>query len=72
MATPKKQDKSFVPGKTETEKADDKKKSFEQGLQNNNTTDETEINPLPVKKKERAIQDDKSEPVEERSDKLNQ
>ena len=51
MATPKKQDKSFVPGKTETEKADDKKKSFEQGLQNNNTTDETGINPLPVKKK---------------------
>ena len=71
MATSKKQDKSFVPGKTEAEKANDKKKSFEQGLQNNNTTDETEINPLPGKKKERAIQDDKSEPVEERSDKLN-
>ena len=72
MATQNKQDKSFSPGKKEAEIPDEKKKSFEQGLQNNNTTDEAETNPLPDKKEEKGVQEDKSEPVEERSDKLNQ
>lgn len=72
MITQNKQDKSFSPGKKEAEIPDEKKKSFEQGLQNNNTADEEETNPLPDKRKKKDTRDDKSEPVEERSDKLNQ